>query len=95
MYFVQVIHLKSQEPTWLSKHLAHNINTHHEFYQQHDAAIEIAKVGRLIMAADAGEMNKFAGMKLSEIDVSGKFSLCTLSIFISCFNAYNKMVECT
>lgn len=34
---------------WVSRHLAHNINTHKQHYRQHDATAEIVKVGSLMM----------------------------------------------
>ncbi|KAL5008510.1 hypothetical protein ScPMuIL_014091 [Solemya velum] len=66
----QILDLEDFELEWLSRHLAHDINTHKMHYRQHDAAVEIAKVGSLMMAADAGQIRKFAGKKLSEINVS-------------------------
>ncbi|CAG2206770.1 unnamed protein product [Mytilus edulis] len=36
----------------------------------HDSTIEIAKIGNLILAADEGKLGKYAGKKLSDIDVS-------------------------
>ena len=68
----QILDFEDFELEWLSKHLAHDINTHKQHYRQHDATVEIAKIGSLILAADAGQMNKYAGKKMSEINVSGK-----------------------
>ncbi|VDI77991.1 Hypothetical predicted protein [Mytilus galloprovincialis] len=66
----QVLDLEDFELEWLSRHLAHNINTHKNHYRQHDSTIEIAKIGNLILAADEGKLGKYAGKKLSDIDVS-------------------------
>lgn len=67
----QILHMEDYELEWLSRHLAHDINTHKNHYRQHDAAIEIAKIGSLVLAADQGKLGKFAGKKLSDINVSG------------------------
>lgn len=67
----QILDLEDHELEWVSRHLAHNINTHKQHYRQHDATVEIAKVGSLMMAADEGQLRKFAGKKLSDIDVTG------------------------
>ncbi|XP_061170557.1 uncharacterized protein LOC133179888 [Saccostrea echinata] len=66
----QILDLEDHELEWVSRHLAHNINTHKQHYRQHDATVEIAKVGSLMMAADEGQLRKFAGKKLSDIDVT-------------------------
>lgn len=63
----QIMNLEDHELQWLSRHLAHDINTHKQYYRQHDAAIEIAKVGSLILAADKGILGRFAAKKLSQI----------------------------
>jgi len=60
---------------WLSRHLAHDFNTHKHQYRQHDATVEIAKIGSLIVAADADHFLKYAGKKLSEINVSCRISI--------------------
>jgi len=60
---------------WLSRHLAYDFNTHKNHYRQHDATVEIAKLGSLIVAADADHFLKYAGKTLSEINVSGRFSI--------------------
>lgn len=71
----QILDFEDYELEWLSRHLAHDPNSHKQHYRQHDATVEIAEIGSLILAADAGQMNKFAGKKLSEINVSGSFSI--------------------
>lgn len=69
----QILDLEDHELEWVSRHFAHNINTHKQHYCQHDATVEIAKVGSLMMAADEGQLRRYAGKKLSDIDVSGKW----------------------
>jgi len=71
----QILDFEDYELEWLSRHLAHDLNTHKNHYRQHDATVEIAKIGSLIVAADAGQLSKYAGKKLSEINVSGRFSI--------------------
>jgi hypothetical protein len=76
--------MDDKELAWLSQHLAHDVNTHKQHYRKHDAAIEIAKVGRLMMAADAGELGKYKGKTLADIAVEGK--KLTYGNGVSCVN---------
>lgn len=48
----QILDLENHELEWVSRHLAHNINTYKQHYRQHDATVEIAKGESLMMAAD-------------------------------------------
>jgi len=50
------------EVQWLSSHLGHNVSTHMNNYRLHAPAIEITKVGKLLMAIDE-EGAAFAGRR--------------------------------
>lgn len=71
---VQIINLTENETDWLARHLGHDIRVHRDFYRLHESAVELTKVSRLLMAVDSGQVNKFAGKKLDEIELSGKYS---------------------
>lgn len=64
LFFFQLLLLESNKLEWLSRHLAHDVNTHRKYYRQLDSVIEIAKTGRLMMAADAGELGKYSRKSL-------------------------------
>lgn len=68
----QVFNLSENEYDWLARHLGHDIRVHREFYRLHENAVELAKVSRLLIAVDAGDVNKFAGKSLEEINLEGK-----------------------
>jgi hypothetical protein len=73
---LQITDLSSGELKWLANHMGHNVNIHENVYRLHDSVIELAKVSRLLMAADAGKIAQFAGKKLQEINLQGKYSIC-------------------
>ncbi|XP_050519515.1 uncharacterized protein LOC126893411 [Diabrotica virgifera virgifera] len=54
---------------WLARHLGHDIKVHRDFYRMHESAIELTKVSRLLIAVDKGEVNKFAGKSIDEIEI--------------------------
>lgn len=56
---------------WLANHLGHEVDMHRSFYRLHDSTIEMAKIGKLLLAMDGGQESTFAGRKLSEITLNG------------------------
>ncbi|KAF5307229.1 hypothetical protein FQR65_LT18439 [Abscondita terminalis] len=65
----QVFNLKENECDWLARHLGHDIRVHRDFYRMHESAIELTKVSRLLLAVDRGEVAKFAGKDLNDINI--------------------------
>jgi len=55
MLFLQLIDMSNGELQWLSSHLGHDVATHKNNYRLHAPAIEITKVGKLLMEIDNGE----------------------------------------
>ncbi|KAJ8313142.1 hypothetical protein KUTeg_009308 [Tegillarca granosa] len=68
----QVLDLQDGELEWLAKHLGHDMNTHKNFYRQNEATVEIAKVSKLLLAAESGQISKYKGKNLQEITLEGK-----------------------
>jgi hypothetical protein len=66
--------------------MGHNVDVHEAVYRIHDSTIELAKIGRLLMAVHCGVIDKFAGKSLDEIQLHGipknfcihRCSCCTL-----------------
>ena len=65
----QIVNLTENELEWLCNHMGHNIKVHREFYRLPSAALEVAKVSKLLIAAEEGEVHKYAGKSLQDIDV--------------------------
>ena len=63
----------SGEIEWLSGHLAHSVNMHATFYRLQEATVEIAKVSKLLIAAESDEIKKYAGKSISDININGKY----------------------
>lgn len=48
------------ELQWLSSHLGHDVGTHKKNYRLHSTAIEITKVGKLLMAIDNDDVRQLS-----------------------------------
>ena len=56
---------------WLARHLGHDIRVHREFYRLHESSTELAKVSKLLLAVDSGNINKIAGKSLTDMSIEG------------------------
>ncbi|XP_060522328.1 uncharacterized protein LOC132699555 [Cylas formicarius] len=65
----QVFNLSETDYDWIARHLGHDIRVHREFYRLHESAIELTKVSRILLAVEKGQVNKFAGKSLDEINL--------------------------
>jgi len=72
---LQLLGLTPGEMEWLANHLGHDINIHRDVYRLHESSIEISKISRLLLAVESGEVAKFKGRELKDIDVSGKLTM--------------------
>jgi len=63
--------MQPNELDWLSKHMGHNVEMHKQKYRLHDAACEITKIGRLLMAIDGGTADAYHGRRLRDIEPKG------------------------
>ena len=71
IFMIQLIEMLPGELEWLSNHLGHNIDIHKTAYRLHTPAIEITKVGRILLALDSLEMASFKGKKLDSLLLEG------------------------
>lgn len=71
MHVLQVLMMTNGEKDLLANHLAHNLHTHNRYYKIQEAALSLAKVSRLLIAAEEGELQKYSGKKLEDIDITG------------------------
>lgn len=67
----QIFNMTENEYDWLARHLGHDIKVHRNFYRMQESAIELTKVSRLLLAVDNGEVNRFVGKNIGEIDIKG------------------------
>lgn len=68
----QLFNMTENEYDWLARHLGHDIKVHREFYRLHESAIELTKVSRILLAVDQGEVNKYTGKNIQEIQIRGQ-----------------------
>ena len=75
----QVLNLKDNEEDCLAGFMGHNIRVHRQYYRLPEGTLQVAKVAKLLMACERGELSQFKGMTLDEIsiDPTGKTSPCT------------------
>jgi hypothetical protein len=78
---LQIADLSAGELKWLANHMGHDLNIHESVYRIHDSTIELAKISRLLMAVDSGVVNEFAGKRLDQINLGGKFIRFSCAIF--------------
>ena len=64
----QIIDLNKNELEWLA-----HVSVHRQYYRLQDSTLELAKVSKLLLAVDEGNVGNFSGKKLNEITLEGKY----------------------
>ena len=64
----QVLDLGEREMEWLAEHLGYSVDIHKTFYRVMFTTIEKAKIAKLLLLADAGEIDKYSGKTLDELN---------------------------
>lgn len=70
--------LRENEIEWLCTHMGHNISVHREYYRLPKSTLEVAKIGKILMALEQGS-DTYKGKTLEEISLSdseGNIRLC-------------------
>jgi len=75
------MNLNDGELGWLCQHLGHELKIDKDFYRQHEGVVEVTKVGKMLLAVDAGVVSRFSGKKLSDISLQGLIN-CFLFMYI-------------
>ncbi|XP_056441610.1 uncharacterized protein LOC130379052 isoform X1 [Gadus chalcogrammus] len=65
----QVLNLKDNEEDCLAGFMGHNIRVHRQYYRLPEGTLQVAKVAKLLMACERGELSQFKGMTLDEISI--------------------------
>ena len=63
----QVVSLKENELDSLATFMGHDIRIHAQFYRVPSDVVQIAKISKLFLAAEKGQLAKFAGQQLNDI----------------------------
>ncbi|XP_068431806.1 uncharacterized protein [Clinocottus analis] len=65
----QILNLENDELDHLAKLLGHNIRADRDYYRLPEAAVELAKISKLLLAMEKGSLEKFKGNSLEEIEI--------------------------
>ena len=79
----QIMMMTESEKTLLSNHLAHNIKTHDSFYKIQEASLSLAKVSKLLILAENGNINQYEGTSIKDIEVEREFHLFLLRLYLA------------
>lgn len=64
----QIVDLDSKnELEWLANHMGHTLSVHRKYYRLQEQTLELAKVSKLLIAADCGIIHRYAGKTLDDI----------------------------
>ena len=64
----QVLDLSEREMQSLAEHLGHSVDIHKTFYRVTSTTNEKAKMAKLLLLANAGEIDKYSGKTLDELN---------------------------
>lgn len=67
----QTAALTELDADWLAHHLEHGIRVHRQFYCLHESTKELAKVSKLLLAVDTGNIEQVQGKSLLDMSVEG------------------------
>ncbi|KAM9495718.1 uncharacterized protein Hap1MRO34_020027 isoform 2-T3 [Clarias gariepinus] len=71
----QILNLKNNELDQLANFLGHDIRVHRDYYRLPDATIEIAKISKLLLAMEKGNLTSFQGKSLDEIEIQDEMDV--------------------
>ncbi|GLD59403.1 uncharacterized protein AKAME5_001140500 [Lates japonicus] len=68
----QILNLENDELGHLAKLLGHDIRADRDYYRLPEAAVEVAKIAKLLLAKEKGSLERFKGNSLDEIEIEDK-----------------------
>nr|XP_020474167.1 uncharacterized protein LOC109970738 [Monopterus albus] len=68
----QILNLENDELDHLAKLLSLDIRADREYYRSPEAAVELAKIAKLLLAMEKGFLERFKGNSLDEIEIEDK-----------------------
>lgn len=67
---VQLLNLKEHELDSLAKFMGHDIKVHREYYRLADETVELAKISKILLTMENGDISSLKGKNLDEIDIN-------------------------
>ncbi|KAJ4918539.1 hypothetical protein JOQ06_026217 [Pogonophryne albipinna] len=68
----QVLNLKNNELDQVADFLGHDIRVHRDFYRLPVPTTQLAKISKLLLTMEKGQLSSIQGKSLDEIDIEGK-----------------------
>lgn len=68
----QILNMKENELDLLADFLGHDIRVHREFYRLPEHTLQVAKVSKLLLALESGQITQQAGRGLEEITIDAE-----------------------
>ncbi|XP_031151492.1 uncharacterized protein LOC116047099 isoform X3 [Sander lucioperca] len=65
----QILYLENDELDHLAKLLGHDIRADRDYYRLPEAAVELAKIAKLLLAMEKGSLERFEGNSLDQIEI--------------------------
>ncbi|XP_022106564.1 uncharacterized protein LOC110987795 isoform X2 [Acanthaster planci] len=65
----QIMNLKENELDVLANFLGHDIRTHRQYYRLPNSTLQVAKVSKVLMKMERGDMKGLAGKSLADVDI--------------------------
>ncbi len=65
----KVLNLKDNEMDDLADFLGHDIRVHRQYYRLPEGTLQLAKISKILMAMERGQMSEFKGKNLDEIQI--------------------------
>ena len=78
----QIMNLQENELDVLAGFLGHDLKTHREYYRLPESTLQVAKVSKLLLKMEKGELGDLAGKGFDDIEVNsdeGKFTFGTIN----------------
>ncbi|KAL8583876.1 hypothetical protein ACOMHN_009630 [Nucella lapillus] len=70
----QLVSLKDNELDVLAQYMGHDLRTHREFYRLPSDIFQLAKVSKLLLALERGDLQNHHGKSLDDIEVESEMS---------------------
>ncbi|KAL1261182.1 hypothetical protein QQF64_009009, partial [Cirrhinus molitorella] len=68
----KVLNLKDNEMDDLADFLGHDIRVHRQYYRLPEGTLQLAKISKILMAMERGQLAEFKGRNLDEIQIDPK-----------------------
>jgi len=71
----QLLCLADNTYNWLASHLGHDCRVHKKFYRLSESVVKLAKMSKLLISTDRGQMHKYARKYLNYISIEGSYQV--------------------